>query len=174
MSIRARIDDGRALLAMKRPQGALLLFLVAVAATARKRFPKKTTPSTRKPGSKMDDREAFETFFVSGMNDVSPFKSTTGKGFAVPVGPDHVRVETVFYKFMRCNLVHEGELPPSVHFVEETRPNTVSFAAVSPLRIGHGWLNWLFLMVARAPENAPDFDDLLAIDAAARAAVQRK
>jgi len=60
--VHRRIEDARVLANAGRDEGALLMLLVAVAATARKRFPL-GTPSRRDSGT-MGEREAFETFLT--------------------------------------------------------------------------------------------------------------
>src|SRR3954471_11215126 len=61
MSVTDRIDDARVLYSQGRRQGSLLAVLIAVTATARKRFPP-NTPSRTNPSKPMGDIEAFTTF----------------------------------------------------------------------------------------------------------------
>lgn len=145
MSVRARIDDARVLSQAGRFEGAFLELLVAVAATSRRRFPK------------AGDREAFEKFFASRFAEVSPF--TLPGGISVNYQGQRIKIETVFYRVMRCKLVHEAGLPGDVDIVAEGVPGQVSVQAGSPFRVGMGWLNVLAAMVATAPENAGEFPD---------------
>ena len=64
MSVRARIDDAKALYGAHRIEGCLLLLLVAVAATSRKRYPK----------TRMNDGDAFKTFLHDEMHIKNPGK----------------------------------------------------------------------------------------------------
>ncbi len=61
MSVTDRIDDARILYANGHRNGSLLAVLIAVTATARKRFPP-TTKSRTDPSKPMGDVEAFTTF----------------------------------------------------------------------------------------------------------------
>lgn len=78
MSIVARIDDARFLLSHGRYEGALLCALVAVEATARKRFPKNVALSWKpltgkqlKPRT-MGDGEAFRNFLRAELPTYAP------------------------------------------------------------------------------------------------------
>jgi hypothetical protein len=142
-----------------RHEGALLCFLVAIAATSRKRYPPRT-PSRRHPGKDMRDGEAFETFFDEARRQTSPIMV----GMMVSHDGNSESIEHLFYKFMRSTLVHEGALPRSVELVFEGEANTVSIQAGpagSPVRVGLGWLGQLIEMVAQAPENSAEFADVL-------------
>src|ERR1035441_6386998 len=59
--VQARIEDAGVLSDNGRFEGALLMLLVAVAATSRKRYPD-GTPSRKDASKKMGDGEAFTTF----------------------------------------------------------------------------------------------------------------
>src|SRR5258706_2183213 len=70
MSVPDRIDDARILYSQGRRHGSLLSVLIAVTATARKRFPP-ATPSRIDPAKPMGDIAAFTTFLheeLSKMN----------------------------------------------------------------------------------------------------------
>jgi len=94
----ARIEDAGVLADAGRFEGALLLLLVAVAATARKRYPRGTL-SRKRPKEKMGDREAFTLFLKDEMwrlvrehTDIVYFR-----GRKRPI-------EDFLYEFLRCEL----------------------------------------------------------------------
>lgn len=155
MSIRARIEDGIALYAAGRAEGALLSVLVAVAATSRRRRPLKT-PSRRKPGKEMLDGEAFEAFLGEEMVNVCRVQN-----YNIHFRGKMHRLEHVLYKWLRCELAHAGTLPRDVTFVR-TEPSTVRMVKLDPatgLTLSHGWLDGLVDVVVRSPENRDQFGD---------------
>lgn len=85
-----RVADARYLWRAGRRDGALLMALIAVAVRARHEF----APPTR-------DREAFEAFIRLRLQ---PRISVEFRGRQEPI-------EHILYKWMRCELVHEGGLP---------------------------------------------------------------
>ena len=91
--------------AVGRPEAALILVLVAVGATSRRRRPV-GTPSVRHPGSKMGDGEAFETFFWEEMPRISRLQN-----YNVAYRGKMHRMERVLYKWFRCELFHAARLP---------------------------------------------------------------
>lgn len=107
MSIARRIEDAKILYDLGRHEGALLSVLVAVGATSRLRLPQGTL-SRRKPKEKMSDGEAFETFLAEEM---------AGPGrCSVWFGGKCNPAESLFYKWLRCRLAHEGGLPEQIVF----------------------------------------------------------
>ena len=153
MTIRARLEDAHFLHQHGRYEGALLSVLVAAAASSRRRFPKGAAPSRTNPAKDMGDREAFETFIAEQL----PVVSDRGvfrvwfQGQLRPIGE-------VFYKWLRCTLAHEAELPPEIQFVTNPRPRglLVRHLAGPPeaIMLSHNLVIFLADMVARAPENA--------------------
>ena len=61
IGVQARVEDAGILADNGRYEGALLMLLIAVAATSRKRYPH-GTPSKQNPKNNMSDHEAFATF----------------------------------------------------------------------------------------------------------------
>lgn len=98
-AIRDRVEDGRALWAVGRMEGAFLCVLVAVAARARQSYP--LTSGTT-------DREAFERF----LTDRFPWR------LEIEFRGRLQAIEHIFYKWLRCELVHEGGLPVDLEFLE--------------------------------------------------------
>jgi hypothetical protein len=142
MSVQTCLEDARLLIEHGRDEGALLSVLVAVAATARRRFPQGTK----------GDRGAFEAFVTQEIPNISSMNSISlmFQGQNRPLGE-------VLYKWLRCNLAHEGELPPEIGFVPDPVPGKllVHNQAGPPERIvfSHTLVILLADMVARAKEN---------------------
>ena len=142
MSLRTRIEDATFLWQHGHREGAFLSALVAVAATARRRFPDRKA---------IGDREAFERFLSSAH---SVRLSVEYRGEAHPI-------EHIFYKWLRCELVHEGGLPIDIEFMPDPEPGVLGVrAGGSPeyiLKLSNGWFEHLIGAVVGAPENTADF-----------------
>src|SRR4051794_7506259 len=110
MSVTDRIDDARILYSQGRPQGSLLAVLIAVTATARKRFPP-TAPSRNDPAKPMGDVEAFTTFLHEELGKMG-----------VPVDrPLQYRgrstaLEMLLYRFVRNELAPKPEHAVAIEF----------------------------------------------------------
>lgn len=141
--IRDRIDDALLLWQHDRREGAFLSVLVAVAVTARLRFP---DPS-------VGDRQAFERFLYAAH---SVRLSVEYRGACHPV-------EHVFYKWLRCELVHEAGVPLDIVFVPTERRGELSVRAGGPpsyvLQLSESWFDHLVHTVASAPEVQVSFLD---------------
>ena len=107
MSITNRLVDAKLLYDAGRHEGALLSVLVAVAGSSRRRFPK-GTGSRANPSTKMGDREAFETFIGEEMKRVG--------ACSVFFDGRCNSAESILYKWLRCSLAHEAELPEQIVF----------------------------------------------------------
>jgi hypothetical protein len=106
--IRERVRDARMLWEADRREGAFLLALVSVAVRAKLEHPE------------MDgDRARFEEFIRSRLG---PRISVEFRGRLEPL-------ERVFYKWMRCELVHGAGLPVDVQFVDPADPRELSVRA---------------------------------------------
>jgi len=131
-----RVDDAMLLWANGHLKGAFLLALVAVAATARKRYPDK---------KRVSDREAFERFL----------ESAHSVRLSVEFRGDLQPIEHVYYKWFRCELVHEGDVPYDVEFIDsEALEVRAGGAPDFVLKISHGWFNHFISAVVTAPENS--------------------
>jgi hypothetical protein len=143
MGIRNRIDDALFLWNQGYFEGAFLSALVAVAATSRRQF----------PNSKISDRQAFEDFLQQG---VFQHIDVEYRGEVHPV-------YHIFYKWFRCELVHEGGLPIDIEFMPDSTPGTVSIRAGGApdfiLRVSHSWFHELVFAVVNAPINKDIFKD---------------
>ena len=138
MSIRRRVEDALFLYQNERYEGAFLNALVAVAATARREDP------TRSLG----DRECFETFLNNKWRGVIKVEFR---------GELHT-IQRIFYKWFRCNLIHEGELPIDVQFIKiDDMTVRAGGAPEYILKISHGWIHWLIDSVINAPCNVNEF-----------------
>lgn len=86
-----------------RKEGAFLNVLIAVAATSRRRFPDRKA---------VGDRDAFVRI-LEGAHTVR---------ISVEYRGECLLVEQVFYKWVRCQLVHEGGLPVDIKFMPDSVP----------------------------------------------------
>jgi hypothetical protein len=99
-AIRDRVQDARVLWAAGRREGAFLCVLVAVAARARLSYPLT---------SGVSDREAFERFLTCRL----PWR------LEVEFREQLHAIEHIFYKWFRCELVHEGGFPVDLEFLDD-------------------------------------------------------
>ena len=146
MSVKTRLDDAKVLYENGRREGALLSVLVAIAATARKRYPRP-----------LGDRQSFTQFVGEEMQTIT--KGATGgcsiKEFNINYLGKIMPLEDLLYEVVRCNLAHEGELPDSIVF----EPGAGLKVNVEPHKItfSDGLLNGLCFAVTQAPENSGIF-----------------
>ena len=124
--IRERARDARMLWDADRREGAFLLALVSVAVRAKLEHPEMK-----------GDRARFEEFIRTRLG---PRVSVEFRGRLEPL-------ERVFYKWMRCELVHGAGLPVDVQFVEPDDPRELSVRAggapTSVLLVSTGWFEQL-------------------------------
>lgn len=128
-----------------RFDGALLSALIAAAATARKEKPDKRN---------VGDRECFEAFLAKGTA-----KRITGVEFR---GELH-SIPHIFYKWLRCEFVHEGGIPMDIEFVGDVNSGLLSIRAGGApnyvLQLSHGWLFEILHLVKTSPMNMEEFKD---------------
>jgi hypothetical protein len=121
VTILDRIEDANLLWRNGRKEGALLSVLIAVAAAATSKYPT------------LGDRERFEKYV----------RESSNVRLSVEFRGDIHPLETVFYKFLRCELVREGGLPQDIKFADEKQSNTMSVRAGGApdylLIVGTGW-----------------------------------
>lgn len=141
MSIKARLEDAEILYQNERHEGVLLLLLVAIAATSRKRYPKK----------QMGDGEAFKTFLGEEM------KTLTGniENLNILFRDKLVPLQDVLYKFVRCELTHEARLPSEV-ILEKRAPFFLKITKPG-ITVSDSLLQGLARVVTEAPENEEIF-----------------
>jgi hypothetical protein len=118
--VHARLEDAKVLFDAGRIEGALLMTLVAVAATSRRRYPVGTI-SLKDPSKKMGDGGAFKTFVRDEIwRLVKEHSDTVQYDGGMPI-------EDFLYKYLRCSLLHEGKLPSDVYSVRTEDVLTVDF-----------------------------------------------
>ena len=134
MSIRDRIENAELLWSHDRYEGAFLCALSAVAATARLRYPDRKA---------VKDGEAFKQFLESARSD----------RLSIEFRGECHSVEHVFYKWLRCELVHEGGLPVDIQFMPDTTPGAFSIRAGGKpefiLKLSYSWFHYLLSAVSR-------------------------
>lgn len=141
MSIKSRLDDARVLYSDGHREGALLSVLIAVAATSRRRYPNGT----------FGDKEAFTRFVGEEMLTVTGRVQNYNVAFRGQMMP----LQDLLYKFVRCELAHEAELPADIvfergdHLRVKVEPARITFSDVL--------IDGLALAVEQAPENADLF-----------------
>ena len=140
MSVRDRIIDAQLLYANGRKEGALLSALIAVAATSRKRFP---------IGTKRDG-DAFTSFLAEELPKVIRVKH-----FNVKFRNEMILLQDLLYKFVRCNLAHEAELPEDIKFEESDRLRVK--VDVDCITFSDGLIDVLATVVSNAKENCSEF-----------------
>ncbi|MDD5773438.1 MAG: hypothetical protein PHX78_08265 [bacterium] len=137
MSIRARIEDALLLYQNERYEGAFLNALIAVAATARREYPDNSR-----------DRECFENLLDKKWRGV----------LKVEFRGELQTIPHIFYKWFRCELVHEGELPFDVQFIKTDNMSVRAGGKLEYiLKISHGWFKWLINSVIETSCNEKDF-----------------
>lgn len=144
MSVRARVEDALFLYSGGRHEGAFLSALVAVAASARREVPDRS----------IGDRECFERFLDQRWRGV----------LAVEFRGECHPIPRIFYKWFRCELVHEGGLPVDVQFIDTEELSVRAGGAPEyVLKVSHGWFHWLIRAVIDAPCNVSEFAETCAI-----------
>lgn len=146
MSIRSRLEDATALFSAGRREGAFVQVLIAAAATSRKRYSKE----------KWDDSESFKNFIYDELGVI-----TNGMKYnvAFPFLGRKMPLEEIFYHHLRCQLVHEGEMPETISFTETREENGKKYCVLkleNPLGFPIDWVQSLATAIWLAPEN----DDL--------------
>jgi hypothetical protein len=135
MSIRNRLEDAQYMWEAGRLEGAFVSVLIAVAATSKLVFPKR------------GDKEAFEGFLSQGWFQRI---SVEYRGEVHPV-------YHIFYKWIRCELIHEGTIPVDVRFVEDPEQGVLGIRAGGApeyvLEVSKGWYFELMATVLEADVN---------------------
>ena len=145
MSIKSRIEDADSLFQHGRKEGSLLLVLIAVAATSRKRYPKE----------RYRDSEAFKAFVCEEMVQFAPgWKKNSN--VEVNFRGEPLRMPDVLYEYVRCNLFHEAELPIDISLKDE-EGFSITVINNERLVISDKIFWYLKKIVIEAPENANVF-----------------
>lgn len=127
--IRDRIDDALFLWESNRREGAFLVALIAFASAARQRYPG------------LGDRERFEQLF---RDYHSAHIGVEYRGECQPI-------EHIFYKWLRCQLVHEGAVPIDIEFIN-TDLTTIRAGGAPEyvLKLGNGWFRRIIQIAEQA------------------------
>lgn len=123
MTAEDRLQDAELLWAAGRREGALLSVLVAVAAAARRAYPR------------LGDRRAF----------VALLKSRHGWAISIEFRQQQWDLDELFYTWLRCELVHKAELPFDICF-DDTLKGLEVRAGGAPARvvpISPDWFGYL-------------------------------
>lgn len=139
MTIAQRIDDAEFLWRAGRREGAFLSVLLAFAATARRALPA------------VSDSKAFDELFREQLQSGT---SVTFRGQLTPMSK-------LFYKWLRCELVHAGGLPVGLTFDDDDSDGlfTLTLSDDYPISISSVWYHSLILSVVGHPVNADVFSD---------------
>lgn len=173
MSLKHLVDDARFLAADGRYLGALSVLMLAIAGSSKKRFSKKQR-SLKDPEKWMGDGEAFELFLggrIAELINGLPEESDIGtSGINVSFRNKIHTLEYILYKYYRCELVHEAELPKDVGFSprseEFSAPGvtlinngfTVGFSLIDDgIALDTGWIDVFINAVVFAPINGSEF-----------------
>lgn len=107
MGIKHRIEDALFLWENGRLEGAFLCVLVTVATSSKQRFPNEK------------DGIAFKKFL----------EESTSVRLSVEFRGQLYSIEHILYKWLRCELLHEAQIPVDVQFMPDTEPNTIKVRA---------------------------------------------
>jgi hypothetical protein len=142
MSIRRYIEDAKFLWKDGRRESAMLLAVVAVAATARKEQP------TAKDG------EAFKAL----AKRIRPYP------LLIYYRGEMRSIEEILYKWVRCVLVHEADWPMDIRFIPNPAPGQSSVRAAGGsedvLELSESWFEDIIHVVVRSPANVDEFKDM--------------
>lgn len=148
MSIRERVRDAHLLYQHGHREGALLSVLIAVAASARRRYPK----------PKFRDHDAFVKWIGEEMLAITGGR-VRNYNVAVP-GADPTKwvdglmpLGECLYSFIRCNLAHEATLPDNVEFFPADAMSLSIDINDTTIRLSDTWMDALTQAIQYAPEN---------------------
>jgi hypothetical protein len=144
MSIRALVEDAQDLWQRGRQESAFALTMIAFAATARRRYPR----------SLMPDNKAFKTFIRDEQPKILG-TSDTGQ-ILIPVGGRGMTLEDILYRRLRCELLHEGEMPEEIVFTpSRVQEGELAYciALTDPLELPEAWVLNMLRVVVEAREN---------------------
>jgi hypothetical protein len=140
VTIAQRIDDAEFLWQAGRREGGFLAALVAFSATARRVRPKATEPL---------DSGAFKALFQEELSS----------GSSVRFRGKMTSMDELFYKWLRCELVHEGGLPVGITLDDDDNDGlyTMALSGDFPIAISSVWYHSLLLVVLGHPINSDEF-----------------
>jgi len=189
MSIEDRLSDVELLIKHERHDGALAMLMIAIAASARKVYPR-TMKSFDRPGDKMGDAESFKYFLGSRIksiiqnNSAGPYPRNSS--FKIEFRNKILDIESIIYTYCRNFLIHEAVMVPDIKIVKAlaqpqlTLSNngvSISLHCGEKLLLDLGWLDLFKQVVIGARCNNPhtetheqtlipnsDFDESLFIE----------
>ena len=104
------------------------------------------------------DSVAFKRFILDEMGAIT---GGPDRNVAFPFqGEEKTPLEDILYTHLRCNLLHEGEMPTSVVFTKPQMKDGQVYNVLSlkdPLGFPEGWVGHLMQVVMNAPENRAPF-----------------
>lgn len=108
MSAEARLDDAQALYECGKHEGALLMLLVAIAATARKRYPR----------NKFGDKDAFTRYIQDEQANITGSVSNARiQNLFIGYKDETMRFPDLLYMILRNQLIHEATMPDDIRFI---------------------------------------------------------
>ena len=113
MSVADTIEEARICSAAGRKEGALRCLLIAVAASAKKRY----------PHPRYGDRKGFEAFLRDEMFAGNFFGPRLCVGVSIVWNGKATPLETILYE-LRCSLVHEASMHKFVKYDPSQDPTT--------------------------------------------------
>jgi len=168
MSIEDRLEDVELLLQHQRYDGALTILIIAIAASARKVYPR-TMKSFDQPEKAMGDGESFRYFLGSRIKSIIQNNSSgpypRRSSLLLEFRGRLLNVEDIIYKYCRNSLLHEGVMDPDIELVAtfETPPQAtflnngieISLSCGEKLTLSLGWLDLFKKVVCEARCNNP-------------------
>lgn len=151
MTIRKRIEEAQALLVNGYDEASLIIALVAVAAAARRVYPK----------GQFRDEIAFTSYLEERiLRTITHGTPQPNAAFMLFSYKNEQRtISQALYKEFRCNLIHEGELPEGIRLDGDGKGLSISVGD-NHLVLGRDWLHLLIDVVINDPSLRPMFDDL--------------
>jgi hypothetical protein len=132
--IHRRVEDANVLWRLDRREGAFILALVAVGAAARRAHPA------------LHDQAAFETYLLSQRS----------WRISVEYRGEQIPVETVLYKLLRCQLVHEAGMAADLEFLDGVPDDDLVLRAGGApehvLKVSPGWFQHLIECALAMPQ----------------------
>lgn len=161
MSIKIQVEDAIFLIENGRYLGALTNLMLAVAASSRKTFPKPAARSYKNPNDSMRDNEAFRVFLSRGVRKLlfGDYQEGNSEDIGICVNFRNCQIDLaeILYKYYRCELVHEGELPSDVAFSKPVDGHSGISLSISSdghnFILDYNLLNILIKVVVTAPCN---------------------
>lgn len=146
MSIRDRLKDAETLFNAGRHEGALLMVLIAAAASAKKRYPR--------INGKPSEEEVFCKFVSDGMEVIL---GGLANKYTQYFDKRQLPIEKLLYVFARSTLIHDADLPKTLEFVAGTG-FYIGVPGDGRLILSHWITKGLVRYLASVPENAVELN----------------